>query len=177
MRIIGGIAGGRILKAPDTLPVRPTTDRAKESLFNILENRIDLEGLDVLDLFSGTGNIGFEFASRGAASVVCVDQFPGCVKFIRQTSKALNLSAIEVVQADVLKYLKTAAGSFGLIFADPPYGMKELPELPGIILNQQLLNPDGILIVEHATSLKLNHLPGHREDRTYGQSTFSFFSS
>lgn len=176
MRIIGGKAGGRIIKAPDNLPVRPTTDRAKESLFNIFVNRFDFTSLSVLDLFSGTGNIAFEFASRGAYRVVSIDANPDCVKFIRQTAKALQFDQLETHRQDVFKFLRDNGESFDLVFADPPYALGQMAELPVLIIKNQVLNPGGSFVLEHGIQLELSQIPGWREERRYGQSAFAFFS-
>ncbi|MCG9880382.1 MAG: RsmD family RNA methyltransferase [Bacteroidia bacterium] len=176
MRIIGGQKGGLIIQAPNNLPVRPTTDRAKESLFNILQNRYDLEELSVLDLFTGTGNISYEFASRGSKRIVSVDENANCVKFIKSTSQKLGLNQIEVVKQDVFSYLISCAESFDIIFADAPYALPRIGEIPIIVFDRNLLNLDGMLILEHASSLKFNHMPNFQNERVYGQSCFSFFS-
>lgn len=175
MRIIGGQKGGLIIQAPANLPVRPTTDRAKESLFNILQNRFDIEELEVLDLFSGTGNISYEFASRGSQKIVSVDQNANCVKFIKASSQKLGLNQIEVVKQDVFAFLSACSESFDIIFADAPYALPRIGEIPTIVFNRNILKPSGILILEHASSLKFNHMPNFQNERVYGQSCFSFF--
>lgn len=123
MRIIGGDKKGLIISPPKGLPVRPTTDRAKESLFNILENRITINNIHVLDLFAGTGNISFEFASRGAQKVESVDADFGCANFIKQKAKELGLTQINAIKKDVFSFLKNQQTPFQLIFADPPYAL------------------------------------------------------
>lgn len=176
MRIIGGTAAGLRLNPPQNLPVRPTTDLAKEALFNILGNKLDFEDLDCLDLFAGTGNISFELASRGAKSVDSIDLHGKCVLYITETAKKLKLDQIKARKADVFKFMKSANKSYDLIFADPPYDIGQLPVLPGYVFENNLLNSDGLLIVEHPTSRKMAEHPNFVEQRQYGNSSFSFYT-
>lgn len=148
---------------------------AKEALFNILNNRIDFEGIKVLDLFSGTGNISVEFASRGAAEVVSVDRDTGCINYLKDLAKKHKLEEISTFRADVLKFLKEERNTFDLIFADPPYDMPEIPQIAEMVFNQNLLNPNGILIVEHPSSKRIGTHHNFVEQRKYGNSSFSFF--
>lgn len=175
MRIIGGEHKGIRLRPPANLPVRPTTDLAKEALFNILQNRMDFQGLSVLDLFAGTGSITFEFASRGAGRVVAVDQHGKCVKFVKETASELGLAGIETVRADVLRFLKGRAEAFDVVFADPPYDLPALPQLPAMVLDGGFLAQDGLLIVEHPRMRKLAEHPAWQDTRNYGNSAFSFY--
>ncbi len=177
MRIIGGKAAGIRLNPPQNLPVRPTTDLAKEALFNILANRLDFEDLACLDLFAGTGNISFELASRGVKSVESIDLHGKCVLYISETAKKLNLDQIKTRKADVFKYLNTAKATYDLIFADPPYDIAQLPQIPQFIFHNNLLNLGGLLIVEHPTSRKMMDHPNFLECRTYGNSSFSFYTN
>lgn len=177
MRIIGGDLRGIRLNPPGNLPVRPTTDLAKEALFNILANRIDFDGIMGLDLFAGTGNITFEMASRGAAQVHAVDIHFKCLQYIRDTAKRLGLPQIKTTKADVFKFLKSTSERFDFIFADPPYDIAQLPQLPHIIFENSLLNPDGILVVEHPTTRQLASHDAFLETRKYGYSSFSFYST
>jgi 16S rRNA (guanine966-N2)-methyltransferase len=177
VRIISGEKKGILLHAPANLPVRPTTDRAKESLFNILENNFHLENLSVLDLFAGTGNISYEFASRGALAILSIDQDAGCVKYMKSVVQKLDFANMEVRKQDVFAYLKQADESFDIIFGDAPYALAKIPEIPGLVFEKGLLKPGGWLILEHATMMQLNHLPHFFDERKYGQSTFSFFKS
>lgn len=174
MRIIGGKYGGRVLRPPAGLPVRPTTDRAKEALFNILGLRFGIEGGEVLDLFAGTGNVSFEFASRGAASVTSVDQSHKAVVFINDTYKLLGYQGGHALKSDAFSYLRKCTGRFDFIFADPPYALPSLSELPGLVLARQLLKEDGIFILEHARQTTLPP-EGLFDRREYGQSVFSFY--
>lgn len=177
MRIISGRWRGKIIKAPESLPVRPTTDMAKESLFNWMQTRIDLEGAAAFDLFSGTGNITYELLSRGIGKVVAVDKDPGCVKFIKRTSDQLLNGVVDVFQADARVAIKRVHQKFNLIFADPPYDYPEHEKLSQEILAQDLLAEDGWYILEHPVSVNLAHLPGYYETRHYGKVHFSFFQS
>lgn len=176
MRIIGGSLKGLRLNPPKNLPVRPTTDMAKEALFNILQNKIEFEGIKVLDLFSGTGNISMEFASRGAEQVVSIDRSIHCVNYLKDTARQHGLTSIKVFKDDVFKYLQLETEQFGLIFADPPYDMNKIPEIPKIIFDKDLLLPGGVLIVEHQSMQNLSNHPAFIEQRKYGHSSFSFFS-
>ncbi|HEY0669791.1 MAG TPA: RsmD family RNA methyltransferase [Sphingobacteriaceae bacterium] len=174
MRIIGGKLKGLRINPPANLPVRPTTDLAKEALFNILNNLVDLENIKVLDLFSGTGSISLEFASRGAMEVVSVDKDFNCCKFQKQTAEKLRLPQIDVNRADTFKYLEMETDSYDIIFADPPYDHPKLPLIPEIVFTKKLLKEGGILILEHPTMKKIDH-PNFTEQRKYGNSSFSFY--
>ncbi|WP_207425934.1 16S rRNA (guanine(966)-N(2))-methyltransferase RsmD [Pedobacter sp. SYSU D00535] len=175
MRIIGGKLKGLRLNPPSNLPVRPTTDLAKEALFNILGNQYDFENLKVLDLFSGTGNLSFEFASRGVPEVIAVDRTFGCYNYLKNTAKELKLEAIKAKKADVFKFLESETDVFDLIFADPPYDLPQIPLIPELVFKRKLLSAEGLLIVEHPTTKKLDDHPNFREQRKYGYSSFSFF--
>jgi len=177
MRIIGGILKGLRLNPPTNLPVRPTTDLAKEALFNILLNKIEFEDIKVLDLFSGTGNISLEFASRGASEVISVDRSVQCIHYLNDTSKQHKLTQIKTFKADVLKYLQIETAQYDVIFADPPYDLNQIPEIPKIIFDKNLLLPGGLLIVEHQSLQNLSNHPAFVEQRKYGHSSFSFFES
>jgi 16S rRNA (guanine(966)-N(2))-methyltransferase RsmD len=175
MRIIGGSLKGLRLNPPKNLPVRPTTDLAKEALFNILLNQIEFEGIKVLDLFSGTGNISLEFASRGASEVVSVDRSIHCVNYLKDTSRQHKLTQIKTYREDVFKYINIETERYDLIFADPPYDLNRIPDLPKVIFEKDLLKPDGLLIVEHQSLQNLSNHPAFVEQRKYGHSSFSFF--
>jgi len=175
MRIIGGVLKGLRLNPPKNLPVRPTTDLAKEALFNILLNKIAFEGIKVLDLFSGTGNISLEFASRGADEVVAIDRSIQCINYLKDTARQHQLTQVKTYKADVLKYLQLETEQYDLIFADPPYDLNQIPELPKIIFEKKLLLPGGLLIVEHQSLQNLSNHPAFTEQRKYGHSSFSFF--
>ena len=176
MRIISGTHRGRKITPPRNLPVRPTTDRAKEALFNILANRLDLEDTRVLDLFAGTGNMSFEFASRGSVDVTSVDLHHGCVQFIGKKAEEWELP-IQARRMDVFKYLESDSGKYDLIFADPPYDLtpEDFESLHRLVFGGGLLTETGMLILEHSSRSDLSHLPYFQEVRTYGNSKFSFF--
>lgn len=148
---------------------------AKEALFNILYNTYDFDSCDVLDLFCGTGNISFEFASRGAKSVTAVDKHSGCIFWVQSVIAKHKLDVIEVQKADVFKFLDTHKKSYQIIFADPPYDLPTIPKIPELVIKNDLLTDNGLLIVEHPSLLKMNNQPGYKETRRYGNSSFSFF--
>lgn len=173
MRIIAGKNKGRIIKAPDNLPVRPTTDMAKEALFNILENRYYISKKKVLDLFSGTGNIAFEFASRGAENITAVDQHFNCCNFITKTASKLDYK-IDLRKLDCLDFLEKTKATFDIIFADPPYNFEHYEKLKNTIFKKDLLNKDGCLIIEHDANTKFNG--ENVELRKYGSVHFSIFT-
>jgi len=175
MRIVSGKWRSKRITAPKNLPTRPTTDFAKESLFNVLNNRFDFEETRVLDLFSGTGNISYEFASRGTLDLIAVDQNRNCTRFITATSEALD-AGIHVVQADALQYVRRASTSFDLIFADPPYDWERYEDLAKAIIDLGLLREGGEAILEHSDQTDLSHLPGFFAHRRYGHVNFSFFA-
>lgn len=174
MRIISGKYRGKQLIAPTGLPVRPTTDFAKTGLFNILGNQIDFKAVKLLDLFSGTGCISYEFASRGCENILAVDADQRCVKFIRTTFEQLNITGSEVVRADAFLFLKNCSETFDIIFADPPYDLKGIDRIPQLVNERQLLNTDGVLILEHASELKTDW-GEHTVTRKYGHVAFTFF--
>lgn len=176
MRIISGQHKGKRITAPKKLPIRPTTDFAKEALFNILNNRFHFNGLVVVDLFSGSGNIAYEFGSRGAGPITAVDENIECVKFINKTSGELDLD-ITSIKSDVFKYLEKAPVKADIIFADPPYDfdVELLTKLVNITFDKDLLMEEGALIIEHSKRIDLSHLDHFTEIRKYGNSVFSFF--
>lgn len=176
MRIISGKYKGRRLSAPKKLPVRPTTDMAKEALFNILNNNYYFEDISVLDLFSGTGNISYEFASRGTEQIVAVDANYGCIKFINETANNFDMP-IQTIKSDVFKYLENVKEKHNIIFADPPYNfsVEEFSKIPELIFSNNLLEDEGILIVEHSKHTDLSHLSHYKYSKSYGGNVFSFF--
>lgn len=176
MRIVSGIHKGKKIVAPKKLPVRPTTDFAKEALFNILNNHYHFSGLQVMDLFSGTGNIAYEFASRGAESIISVDSHFECVKFINKITAELDLP-ISTVKSDVFKYLAATLATSDIIFADPPYTFEvdSLQKMAELTFERNLLKEDGVLIIEHSKKLDLSGVEHFSEIRKYGNSVFSFF--
>ena len=175
MRIISGIYGGRRLAPPKNITARPTTDFAKESLFNLLNNRLDFEGIDVLDLFAGTGGIGLEFASRGAREVTAVELAHTQQNFIISACKQLNCRNVHLVRADAFKYIRACNIQYDFIYADPPYALEQLPTLPDLIFEQELLKPDGLFVLEHSKTNDFSQHPHWIETREYGSVHFSFF--
>jgi len=178
MRIISGKHKGRRITAPKKLPVRPTTDMAKEGLFNILNNTFHFNDLQVLELFAGSGNISYEFASRGAVSVTSVDENIDCIKFIKKTSQELELD-ITPIKSDVFKYLERAPIKADIIFADPPYDFDDaqFQKIADLVFQKDLLNENGILIIEHSKHTKMDKVEHFDVGRRYGNSIFSFFKS
>lgn len=176
MRIISGIYKSRKIVAPKNLPVRPTTDMAKESLFNIINNLYYFDDVSVLDLFAGTGNISYEFASRGTEKITCVDQDFGCVKFINQTAETFNMP-IETIKSDVFKFLEKSTLQANIIFADPPYGFSDelFTKIPELVFQNNLLLENGTLIIEHSKHTDLSHVTNYSYSKSYGGSVFSFF--
>src|SRR5574337_1177605 len=175
LRIISGTLKGRRITAPSNLPVRPTTDFAKEALFNVLNNKIDFEQTKVLDLFAGTGNISYELASRGCPEILAVDADFRCVRFIGETAQKLELKQIRVIRSDVYSFLAKAKGKWDLIFADPPYDQKKTASLPGLVFEKDLLAENGLLIIEHAKQLEFEDASRLAETRVYGKVNFSLF--
>ncbi|MCB0449409.1 MAG: 16S rRNA (guanine(966)-N(2))-methyltransferase RsmD [Confluentibacter sp.] len=178
MRIISGIYKSRKIVAPKNLPVRPTTDMAKESLFNILNNLFYFNELIVLDLFAGTGNISYEFASRGVGQITCVDQDFGCIKFINQTAQTFKMP-IQTIKSDAFKYLEKATQQANIIFADPPYDLPdtEFEKIPELVFQNNLLYHEGLLIVEHSKHTNLSQLKHFSYSKSYGGNMFSFFEN
>lgn len=176
MRIISGIFRGKQIRPPGNFKARPTTDFAKESLFNILIHQHSMEDLDVLDLFSGTGSIAYEFASRGASSVLAVEMIPAHYKFIQDTCRSLPLDQVSVIRADAFRYLKKPVQSFDIIFADPPFDHPGLDELPDLIFGTDILNKDGVFILEHPGSQSFTAHSHFLQHRKYGGVNFTFFS-
>jgi 16S rRNA (guanine966-N2)-methyltransferase len=177
VRVVAGKLRGTVIAPPAGLPVRPTTDRAKESLFNILTNYFAFEELNVLDLFAGTGNMSYEFCSRGANQVVAVERDFGCIQFIKQMKQKYALQELSVIKRDVFAYLQQCDQQFDIIFADPPYAMPRIHELPRVVMGKFMLQPNGWLIIEHGADLDMSNESGFFEKRAYGQSVFSFFKS
>jgi 16S rRNA (guanine(966)-N(2))-methyltransferase RsmD len=176
MRIVSGKYKGRRITAPKKLPIRPTTDMAKESLFNILNNQYYFEDISVLDLFSGSGNISYEFASRGTEKITAVDSHYGCIKFINETAESFEMT-ISTIKSDVFKFLERTEQQHTVIFADPPYDFptEEFSKIPQLVFQNTLLETDGLLIVEHSKHTDLSHLDHYSHSKGYGGNMFSFF--
>jgi len=175
MRIISGIFRGRRLSPPKNITARPTTDFAKESLFNLLYNRIDFEGIDVLDLFAGTGGIGIECVSRGAREVTAVEIAHVQQNWIIACCRQLGIKNLSLIRGDVFKFISSCRTKYDLIFADPPYALEQLPTLPDVILERDILKENGWLVIEHGKDTDFTSHPRHYETRTYGSVHFSFF--
>ena len=176
MRIIGGEYRSRRFDVPKNITARPTTDFARENLFNVLENRLDFDEVKALDLFAGTGAISFELASRGCQRVIAVEMHNIQYTFICKVMHELKTNCILPVRGDVFKYIGNTKEQFDFIFADPPYDLKELPMLPELILKNNLLNDDGIFVLEHSRDNDFSTMPQFIEKRVYGSVNFSFFS-
>lgn len=176
MRIIAGSLRGRRLNPPQNLPVRPTTDMARESLFNILNNYVDYEECSVMDLFAGTGAVSLEFISRGAREVTSIDINLQCTEYIKQEAARLGVRNIHVVRADVFDLLKRANRKFDIVFADPPYALEEIATLPELVFEKQLLTDDGIFVLEHPREYSFEKHPHFWQHREYGKVNFTFFA-
>lgn len=178
MRIISGLYKSRKIVAPKNLPVRPTTDMAKESLFNILNNNFYFDEISVLDLFTGTGNISYEFASRGTEQITCVDQDFGCIKFINQTADTFNMP-LQTIKSDVFKFLEKTTLRVNVIFADPPYHFsdEQFSKIPELVFQKNLLLEGGLLIIEHSKHTNLSELKHYSHSKSYGGNMFSFFKT
>ncbi|QFZ55597.1 methyltransferase [Oceanihabitans sp. IOP_32] len=178
MRIISGTHKSRKIIAPKNLPVRPTTDMAKESLFNIINNNFDFGAITVVDLFAGTGNISYEFASRGTEHITSVDQNFGCIKFINKTAQAFSMP-IHTVKSNVFTYLEKATQQAHIIFADPPYDftVDQFANIVVLVFKNELLLEDGWLIIEHSKHTDLSHLDNFSDSKSYGGNIFSFFKA
>ena len=177
MRIIAGSLRGRRLEPPQNLPVRPTTDMARESLFNILNNYVDYEDCSVMDLFAGTGAVSLEFVSRGAREVTSIDINAQCTDFIKRCATHLSVTNLHVVRADVFDLLKRANRRFDIVFADPPYALEELPTLPDLVFDRGVLTDDGIFILEHPREYSFEGHPHFWQHRAYGKVNFTFFAN
>ena len=178
MRIISGKYGGRRINPPTNMPhTRPTTDIAKEGLFNVLQNRIDFEGIKSLDLFGGTGCISYELASRGAESLTIIEKDSVMLAFIKKNIELLKIENTKVIQMDVFSYLNICNDTFDFIFAGPPYALNTIDELPKIILNKNLIAKEGYFVLEHTPRNDYENYLGFSFKRNYGTTVFSFFES
>jgi 16S rRNA (guanine966-N2)-methyltransferase len=176
MRIVGGTHRSRPFHIPAHLGIRPTTDFAKEALFNILHNRIDFEGMNVLDLFGGSGSISYEFSSRGCATITTIEKNIKCCELIKKNIKNLKLENIRIIKSDVFTFLKSCSATFDIIFADPPFRLENIARIPAIVFEKNLLKENGMLIVEHPLEVDFRELPFEKETREYGTVNFSIFN-
>ncbi len=176
MRIISGIHGGRRISPPVKMPyTRPTTDIAKEGLFNILQNNLDIESLKTLDLFGGTGCISYELASRGVTDLTIVEKDSNMYDFIKKTAATLAFENFKVLKADVFKYMETCSEKYDLIFAGPPYALTTIDDLPRLVFEKNLLKPKGWFVLEHTPRNDYKKTPHYRTERNYGTTIFSIF--
>ncbi len=175
MRIVGGIYKGRLFNPGKIFRSRPTTDLAKESLFNILQNQVDFEKIKVLDLFAGTGSISFEFASRGCKDITSIELDFHHYCFIKEVTAKLGEKNIKTIKANAFSYIAKTEQKFDLIFADPPYDHKQFAEVPQRVLKGNILLPGGIFILEHSGNYNFSAYPEFKEERHYGAVHFSFF--
>ena len=175
MRIISGTYKGKQIHPPANFRARPTTDFAKEALFNILENHFDIEELSVLDLFAGTGSITYEFASRGARRISAVEMNATDCRFIQRTIQELDFFQVNAVRSDAMKVIKNPWESYDLVFADPPFDFEGLENLPELVLGSALMDPGSWFILEHPSKMRFSHVPGIFDHRNYGSVNFSFF--
>ena len=176
MRIISGTHGGRMINPPKNLRARPTTDFAKENLFNVLGNMVDFEDIDVLDLFAGTGSISYEFASRGARSVTSIEINAVHYNFIRSTAKSFGMDNIHPVKSNVFLYVKSCTKQFDVIFSDAPYDLEGSEQVVDSVFENNLLKDDGIFIFEHSKSQDFSSHPNFLRLRSYGSVQFSIFT-
>ena len=176
MRIIGGEHGGRKFNPPNHMPhTRPTTDIAKEGLFNILQHQLDFENLKTLDLFGGTGSISYELASRGVRDLTIIEKDPAMYGFIKKTSSAWQLENFKVLQSDVFKFIQQCGDKFDFIFAGPPYALTRIDDLPKLIFEKQLLHTNGWFVLEHTPKNDYKIFPYYKSERNYGTTVFSIF--
>jgi len=176
MRIISGIHGGRRISPPANMPhTRPTTDIAKEGLFNIIQNNLDIESLKTLDLFGGTGCISYELASRGATEQVIVEKDPKMYDFIQKTIEVLNFKHINVVKQDVFSFIQFNKQKYDFIFAGPPYALTTIDELPRMVFKQEMLNKGGWFVLEHTPRNDYKKFEHYNKERNYGTTIFSIF--
>lgn len=177
MRIIRGKFGRRRFDVPTNITARPTTDFARENIFNVLENLVDFEDdqPSALDLFAGTGAITFEFLSRGCSEVTAVEQASTQYNFIRKVARELDVDNLTLIKGDALKFITSCRRTFDIVFADPPYNMPDFREIPGLVLNSQLLHEGSIFIIEHSKAYDFSTLPHFSQHRVYGSVNFSIF--
>ena len=176
MRIIGGEHGGRKFNPPNNMPyTRPTTDIAKEGLFNVLQHKLDFEELKTLDLFGGTGSISYELASRGVPDLTIVEKDTAMYEFIKKTSAALHIENMKAIKMDVFKFIESCSEKFDFIFAGPPYALKNIDDLPRLIFEKHLLKPGGWFILEHTPRNDYKSFPFYKSERNYGTTVFTTF--
>ena len=175
MRIISGKLKGRRFYPKNNFPTRPTTDFAKEGLFNIIGHHFDFEDVRFLDLFCGSGNISYEFASRGCTDITSIDKFPGCVKFVKETATAWGIQGMNVLRMDVVKFITSCSDKFDIIFAGPPYAWELIDDMPEMIWENELLEEGGWFILEHSPAHNFENDLRFSFSRNYGKTIFSIF--
>ena len=175
MRIVSGKYKGRLIRPPKKINARPTTDFAKENLFNILETRIDFEDKEILDLFSGTGNMNYEFISRGSKTVLSIEKDFKHFQFIKKIAGEFGMSNLRVKKGDVFKFLRSCTQQFDIVFADPPYQLNNIEKIPELVINKDILKENGFLILEHSKYTDFSSNQHLYEHRKYGSVNFSFF--
>jgi 16S rRNA (guanine(966)-N(2))-methyltransferase RsmD len=176
MRIISGKFGGRKINPPHNMPyTRPTTDIAKEGLFNILQNRVQIDGASSLDLFGGTGCISYELASRGATELTIVEKDNQMADFIKKNVEMLKIEQVQILRMDVFQFINSCTNQYDIIFAGPPYALNTIDNLPKIIVERKLISPEGYFILEHTPRNNYKNFDGYSFERNYGTTIFSFF--
>jgi 16S rRNA (guanine966-N2)-methyltransferase len=176
MRIIGGEYGGRKFNPPSKMPyTRPTTDIAKEGLFNVIQHNLDIESLKTLDLFGGTGSISYELASRGAADLTIVEKDSAMYEFIKKTAASVKIENLKVIKMDVFKFIEQCHETFDFIFAGPPYALKNIDDLPRLVFEKKLLNERGWFVLEHTPRNDYKNFPFYKTEKNYGTTIFSIF--
>lgn len=176
MRIVGGEFSGRRFNPPTSTPARPTTDIAKEGLFNALQHMMDLEGIKTCDLFAGTGSISYELASRGAENLTLIERDTGNIDFIKKTATILGiLDKMNIIRGDVFKFMKSCTEQYDFIFADPPYALGNIDDVPMLVFEKQMLKSGGIFVHEHAPRNDYQKHPNFMRMKNYGDSVFTFF--
>ena len=177
MRIVSGIFGGRRFSPPAKIPARPTTELAREGLFNMLRNAMDMDGIKTLELFGGTGSITYELASHGAGDLTLIEKDLLSIDFIKKTAKELGIEDImHIIRGDVFKFLKQSTDQYDLIFADPPYALSNIDELPLLVFEKNMLLPNGIFVLEHAPRNDYQKHPRFHRMKNYGDTVFTFFT-
>ncbi|MDE6370501.1 MAG: 16S rRNA (guanine(966)-N(2))-methyltransferase RsmD [Duncaniella sp.] len=176
MRIIRGKYGRRRFNVPTNITARPTTDFARENIFNVIENLTDIEGARCLDLFAGTGAVSIEFLSRGAASVTSVEKSPIQARFIEKVARELGDTNLRLRRTDAVRFIRDGgAGPYDIVFADPPYDMDGFGDIPGAVLESGMLAPGALFVMEHSKAYNFSHLPHYLQHRAYGSVNFSLF--
>ena len=176
MRIIGGEHGGRKFNPPSKMPyTRPTTDIAKEGLFNVIQHSLDIEGIKTLDLFGGTGSISYELASRGASDLTIVEKDASMYEFIKKTMQSLHIENLKTIKMDVFRFIVQCTENFDFIFAGPPYALKNIDDLPRLIFERNLLKQNGWFVLEHTPRNDYKAFPFYRTEKNYGTTIFSIF--